>query len=49
MHQYTPQQHRNGNYNKNYQGPNQHQGPQGGHTIPTGPQGRAADGPDEAK
>ncbi|KAK6844759.1 hypothetical protein PG995_014869 [Apiospora arundinis] len=50
MHQYTPQQHRNGNnYNKNYQGPNQHQGPQGGHAIPTGPQGRAADGPDEAK
>ncbi|KAK8133596.1 hypothetical protein PG984_005608 [Apiospora sp. TS-2023a] len=49
MHQYTPQQHRNGNYNKNYQGPNQHQGPQAGHAIPTGPQGRTADGPDEAK
>ncbi|KAK8087321.1 hypothetical protein PG994_002295 [Apiospora phragmitis] len=49
MHQYTPQQHRNGNNYKNYQGPNQHQGPQGSHAVPTGPQGRAADGPDEAK
>lgn len=50
MHQYAPQQHRNNsnNYNKNYQGHNQHHGPQSGHSIPSGPQGRS-DGPDEAK
>lgn len=50
MHQYGPQ-HRNGNnnFNKNYQGHNQHQGPQNNHPIPTGPQGRNSDGPDEAK
>ncbi|KAI1388678.1 uncharacterized protein F4822DRAFT_253180 [Hypoxylon trugodes] len=50
-HQYGPP-HRNGsnNFNKNYQGHNQHQGPQGGgHAIPSGPQGRSSDGPDEAK
>lgn len=50
MHQYGPQQHRGGNNNyKGYQGPNQHQGPQGGPPIPTGPQVRATDGPEEAK
>ncbi|KAH9898712.1 hypothetical protein F4778DRAFT_771743 [Xylariomycetidae sp. FL2044] len=52
MHQYAPQ-HRNGNNYKHYQGHNQghnqHQGPQGGHGIPTGPQGRSSDGHDEAK
>ncbi|RYP40793.1 hypothetical protein DL767_001439 [Monosporascus sp. MG133] len=50
MHQYGPP-HRNGsnNFNKNYQGHSQHQGPQGGHPIPTGPQGRNPDGTDEAK
>ncbi|KAI1659291.1 hypothetical protein F4813DRAFT_388000 [Daldinia decipiens] len=49
MHQYGPP-HRNGSSNfKNYQGHSQHQGPQGGHTIPSGPQGRSSDGPDEAK
>ncbi|KAI1083754.1 hypothetical protein F5B20DRAFT_568426 [Whalleya microplaca] len=45
VHQYGPP-HRNGNNNyKNYQNHNQHQG----HTIPTGPQARSSDGPDEAK
>ncbi|KAI0385413.1 hypothetical protein F5Y04DRAFT_276744 [Hypomontagnella monticulosa] len=49
LHQYGPP-HRNGSNNfKNYQGHNQHQGPQGGHAIPSGPQGRSSDGPDEAK
>lgn len=50
MHQYGPP-HRNGSSNfKNYQGHNQqHQGPQGGHAIPSGPQGRSSDSPDEAK
>lgn len=49
VHTYGPV-HRNGSNNfKNYQGHNQHQGPQGGHTIPAGPQGRSSDGPDEAK
>ncbi|ORY64333.1 uncharacterized protein BCR38DRAFT_485491 [Pseudomassariella vexata] len=50
MHQYGPQQqHRNSSNNyKNYQGHNQHQGPQSGHPIPTGP-GRTPDGPDETK
>ncbi|KAK7756436.1 poly(A)-binding protein binding protein [Diatrype stigma] len=50
MHQYGPP-HRNGsnNFNKSYQGHNQHQGPQGSHPIPTGPQGRNPDGSDEAK
>ncbi|KAI1506630.1 hypothetical protein F5X99DRAFT_415331 [Biscogniauxia marginata] len=51
MHQYGGPPHRNGsnNFNKNYQGHNQHHGPQGGHAVPTGPQGRTSDGPDEAK
>ncbi|KAI0025724.1 hypothetical protein F4780DRAFT_222330 [Xylariomycetidae sp. FL0641] len=51
MHSYGGPPHRNGgnNFNKNYQGHNQHHGPQGGHPVPTGPQGRPADGPDEAK
>ncbi|KAI0013231.1 hypothetical protein F4779DRAFT_625389 [Xylariaceae sp. FL0662B] len=45
VHQYGPP-HRNGSNNfKNYQGHNQHQG----HAIPTGPQARSSDGPDEAK
>ncbi|KAI0900746.1 hypothetical protein F4806DRAFT_491634 [Annulohypoxylon nitens] len=49
VHQYGPP-HRNGSNNfKNYQNHNQHQGPQGGHAIPSGPQGRSSDGPDEAK
>ena len=50
MHQYGPP-HRNGNnnYNKGYQGHNQHHGPQGSHPIPTGPQGRNPDGSDETK
>ncbi|KAI0843517.1 hypothetical protein F5Y06DRAFT_5872 [Hypoxylon sp. FL0890] len=49
VHQYGPP-HRNGSNNfKNYQGHGQHQGPQGGHAIPSGPQGRSSDGPDEAK
>ncbi|KAI0181277.1 hypothetical protein GGR52DRAFT_577836 [Hypoxylon sp. FL1284] len=47
VHQYAPS-HRNGNNFKGYQGHNQHQGPQGGHAVPAGPQGRS-DGPDEAK
>ncbi|KAI1373823.1 hypothetical protein F4677DRAFT_455806 [Hypoxylon crocopeplum] len=47
IHQYGPP-HRNGSNNfKNYQ--NHHQGPQGGHAIPSGPQGRSSEGPDEAK
>ncbi|KAI2631845.1 hypothetical protein GGR54DRAFT_2368 [Hypoxylon sp. NC1633] len=49
VHQYGPP-HRNGSGNfKHYQGHNQHQGPQGNHAIPSGPQGRSSDGPDEAK
>ncbi|KAI1460938.1 hypothetical protein F4805DRAFT_465379 [Annulohypoxylon moriforme] len=49
VHQYGPP-HRNGSNNfKNYQNHNQHQGPQGAHAIPSGPQGRSSDGPDEAK
>ncbi|KAI1766507.1 hypothetical protein GGR53DRAFT_208621 [Hypoxylon sp. FL1150] len=49
VHQYGPP-HRTGSNNfKGYQGHNQHQGPQGGHAIPAGPQGRSSDGPDEAK
>ncbi|KAI1107420.1 hypothetical protein F4804DRAFT_339996 [Jackrogersella minutella] len=49
VHQYGPP-HRNGSNNfKNYQGHNQHQAPQGNHAIPSGPQGRSSDGPDEAK
>ncbi|OTB04217.1 hypothetical protein M426DRAFT_165066 [Hypoxylon sp. CI-4A] len=50
VHQYGPMQHRTGSNNfKNYQGHNQHQGPQANHTIPPGSQGRSSDGPDEAK
>ncbi|KAI1492869.1 hypothetical protein F5X96DRAFT_677500 [Biscogniauxia mediterranea] len=51
IHHYGGPPHRNGsnNFNKNYQGHNQHHGSQGGHAVPTGPQGRASDGPDEAK
>ncbi|KAI8630976.1 hypothetical protein F5Y19DRAFT_483620 [Xylariaceae sp. FL1651] len=50
MHQYAGPPHRNGsnNFNKNYQSHHQHHGP-GIHAIPTGPQGRTSDGPDEAK
>ncbi|TGJ84238.1 hypothetical protein E0Z10_g4515 [Xylaria hypoxylon] len=50
LHQYAGPPHRNGSsgYNKNYQNHNQHHGPST-HTVPTGPQGRASDGPDEAK
>ncbi|KAI1329367.1 hypothetical protein F5Y16DRAFT_108068 [Xylariaceae sp. FL0255] len=50
MHQYTGPPHRNGgnNFNKNYQGYNQHHGP-GNHAVPTGPQVRSSDGADEAK
>ncbi|KAI0485736.1 hypothetical protein F4859DRAFT_393953 [Xylaria cf. heliscus] len=50
MHQYAAPPHRNGsnNYNKNYQNHNQHHGPST-HTVPTGPQGRTSEGPDEAK
>ncbi|KAK6072446.1 LsmAD domain-containing protein [Seiridium cupressi] len=49
VHQY-PQQHRNGSNNfKNFQGHNQHQGPQGNHQVPSGPHGRTPDGTDEAK
>ncbi|KAI1434938.1 hypothetical protein GGR50DRAFT_687324 [Xylaria sp. CBS 124048] len=50
MHQYTGPPHRNGsnNYNKNFQGHNQHHSP-GTHAAPTGPQGRASEAPDEAK
>ncbi|KAJ3561419.1 hypothetical protein NPX13_g8954 [Xylaria arbuscula] len=51
MHQYAGQPQRNGSsgYNKNYQNHNnQHHGP-GAHAVPTGPQARTADGPDEAK
>ncbi|KAI0407975.1 hypothetical protein F4802DRAFT_496176 [Xylaria palmicola] len=42
--------HRNGNntYNKNYQNHNQHHS-SNTHAVPTGPQGRASDPPDEAK
>ncbi|KAI5862420.1 hypothetical protein GGS23DRAFT_99702 [Durotheca rogersii] len=47
-HQYGPPYRNGGNF-KNYQGHNQHQGPQGGHSIPAGPQGRSSEGPDEAK
>ncbi|KAI1311713.1 hypothetical protein F5Y03DRAFT_286746 [Xylaria venustula] len=48
VHQYTGPPHRNGSggYNKNYQSHNQNHGPS---TIPTGPQGRTSEGPDEAK
>ncbi|KAJ8126904.1 hypothetical protein O1611_g6734 [Lasiodiplodia mahajangana] len=51
MHQYPGPPHRNGssnNYNKNYQSHNQHHGPNT-HAVPTGPQGRTTEGPDEAK
>ncbi|KAI3340218.1 hypothetical protein F4824DRAFT_497169 [Ustulina deusta] len=50
MHQYSGPPHRNGSggYNKGYQSHNQHHGP-GTHTVPTGPQGRTAEGPEEAK
>jgi len=50
MHQFGPQ-HRSGSnsYNKGYQSHNQHQGPQGGHQMPAGPQVRVGDGPEEAK
>ncbi|KAL7623926.1 poly(A)-binding protein binding protein [Parahypoxylon ruwenzoriense] len=49
IHQYGPP-HRNGSNNfKNYQGHSQHQGPQVGHAVQAGPQGRSSDGPDEAK
>ncbi|KAI2642135.1 hypothetical protein GGS21DRAFT_292179 [Xylaria nigripes] len=50
MHQYAGPPHRNGtnNYNKNFQGHNQHHSPNT-HTVPTGPQGRTSEGPDEAK
>lgn len=49
LHQYGPPHRNGGNNFKNYQGHNQHQGPQGGHAVPSGPQGRSSDGPDEAK
>ncbi|KAI1817648.1 hypothetical protein GGS20DRAFT_582368 [Poronia punctata] len=50
MHQYAGPPNRNGNnnYNKNFQGHNQQHGPNA-HAAPTGPQGRASEGPDEAK
>ncbi|GAP83677.1 hypothetical protein SAMD00023353_0500690 [Rosellinia necatrix] len=50
MHQYAGPPHRNGSsgYNKNYQNHNQHHG-LGTHTVPSGPQGRTSEGPDEAK
>lgn len=50
MHQYTGPPHRNGSsgYNKNYQNHNQHHG-MGTHAVPSGPQGRTPEGPDEAK
>ncbi|KAI0124840.1 LsmAD domain-containing protein [Xylariales sp. AK1849] len=48
VHQY-PQQHRNGSNYKNYQGHSQHQGPQGGHQVPSGLQGRTPEGTDETK
>lgn len=51
MHQYAGPPHRNGSsssYNKNYQSHNQHHGPNT-HAVPTGPQGRTSEGPDEAK
>jgi hypothetical protein len=47
VHQY-PQQHRNGGNFKNFQG-GQHQGPHGGHPVPSGPQGRSPEVADEAK